>query len=960
MVIYEIILQIHNGTALGRNLEVILMSNNVLYAGSPWSAFSGPNLGYVMEQYELFLQSPEEVDPDLIALFQQFGAPTIEGGTTETEGAANVPSANLTKVFAAVQLADAIRSYGHLAADVYPLKDRQLDNSRIDVASYGLTDADLVEMPATLFFNNVPASVSNGKQAIDYLRAIYTGKAGFEYSHVDNKIEREWLQSKIESGIVNSSLTTEEKKAILERLTRVEDFERFIHKTFVGQKRFSIEGLDTLVVLLDEIVKAADEDKMNYLQIGMAHRGRLNVLTHVVNKPYDMMFSDFAHVPNDFFFPKDGSLEISKGWTGDVKYHMGATHTKNSGMKVKLAYNPSHLEVVSPIITGSTRAAQEDTTTPGTPKFDPSKALAVLVHGDAAFAGEGIVQETFNYANTNGFTTGGSIHIISNNMIGFTTEHYDSRSTHYSSDVAKGYGVPVIHVNADDPEAVVQVARIAFEYRQIFGKDILIDLIGFRRFGHNETDDPTVTNPSTYLIVAKHPTVRASYGERLTTEGIVTAEEVKNLDDQIYAEMQASYDHVKEVGAENGHFEVEMPEELKSGYPEVDTTIAKEDLQQINQDLLAWPESFEPQNKLAKILNKRVDAMQSGKIDWGHAETLAFAGILRDGNPIRITGQDAQRGTFSQRHLVLHDKNNGSEYTPLHHISGSNASFAVHNSPLTEAAIVGYEYGYNLENEKALSIWEAQFGDFANMAQIMFDNFISAARSKWGQKSGLVLLLPNGIEGQGPEHSSARIERYLQLSAENNWIVANCSTAGNYFHLIRRQAKMLGTEGVRPLVVTSPKSLLRHPLAAATIEQLSEGKFEEVIEQPGLGTAPKKVERIVIGSGKVMIDLADRVKDGEGYEKLHILRVEELYPFPSQKLSDIIAKYPNAKEIVWVQEEPKNQGPWKYALEYLLEVANGKKLSYVGRPEMSSTSEGDMDSHKVAQAKVIDEALAIN
>ncbi|MFC7687147.1 2-oxoglutarate dehydrogenase E1 component [Ureibacillus sp. GCM10028918] len=932
------------------------MSNNVLFAGSPWSAFSGPNLGYVMEQYDLYLQSPEQVEPELIALFQQFGSPIISNEQGAAESVTSQPG-NIKKIFAAVKLADAIRSHGHLAADIYPLKDRKLDSSRIELASYGLTEADLAEMPASLFFNNVPGSVINGKQAIDYLRSQYTGKIAYEYAHVQ-EAERQWIQDKIESGKSILNLDAEDKKALLERLTRVEDFEKFIHKTFVGQKRFSIEGLDSLVVLLDEIVRRADLEKMKYLQIGMAHRGRLNVLTHVVNKPYDMMFADFAHVPNDYFLPTDGSLEITKGWTGDVKYHMGATHSKKSGMKVKLAYNPSHLEVVSPVITGSTRAAQEVTSNTGAPSHDPSKALAVLVHGDAAFAGEGIVQEVFNYANTEGFSTGGSIHIISNNMIGFTTEHYDSRSTQYSSDVAKGYEIPVIHVNADDPEAVLQVAGLAFEYRQTFGKDILVDLIGYRRFGHNETDDPTVTNPLTYQIVTKHPTVRAMYGEKLANEGILTSDQVKKLDEEVYAEMQTSYDHVKEVGSKNGHFEIEMPEAVKNEYPEVNTSVSKEDLKQINDDLLAWPEGFEPQNKLAKILNKRVEALETDKIDWGHAETLAFAAILRDGNPIRITGQDAQRGTFSQRHLVLHDKNTGAELVPLHNVSDSKASFAVHNSPLTETAIVGFEYGYNLENENALTIWEAQFGDFANMAQVMFDNFISSSRSKWGEKSGLVFLLPNGMEGQGPEHSSARIERYLQLSAENNWIVANCSNAGNYFHLLRRQAKMLGTEAIRPLVIPSPKSLLRHPLAAASLEQLSEGGFQEVIEQPGLGGNAKKVERIILASGKVTIDLADRVQDGKGYDHLHIVRVEQLYPFPSQKLADIVAKYPNAKEIVWAQEEPKNQGPWKYALEYLLDLADGKKVKYVGRPEMSSTSEGDMDSHKIAQAKVIDEALA--
>lgn len=933
------------------------MSNNVLLAGSPWSAFSGPNLGYVMEQFELYLQNPEEVDADLVALFQQFGAPELATGTV-TEATVNVEPGNFTKVLAAVKLAEAIRNQGHLAADIYPLKDRKLDTSNIEVSAFGLTDADLVKMPASLFLAEIPASVTNGKEAIDYLRSIYTGKIAFEYAHVVVPEERAWIQSKIESGALQTQFSSDEKKAILERLTRVEGFEKFIHKTFVGQKRFSIEGLDTLVVLLDEIVRKSNAIKMKNVQIGMAHRGRLNALTHVLNKPYDMMFADFAHVPSELFLPKDGSLEVTKGWTGDVKYHLGATLTKESGMQVKLAYNPSHLEVVSPIIAGQTRAAQDDTTKPGWSTQDTSKSIAVLTHGDAAFPGEGIVTETLNFAKTKGFTTGGSIHIITNNMIGFTTEHYDSRSTVYSSDSAKGYGVPIIHVNADAPEAVVAVARFAFEYRQQFGKDILIDLIGYRRYGHNETDDPTVTNPLTYSIVSKHPTVRVLYGEQLVSEAVVQADEVANLDKTIYAEMQAAYDHVKEVGATSEHVSNEMPEEIANDYPEVETGVEKERLEKINKELLEWPTGFEPQNKLAKILAKRAEAIETGKIDWGHAETLAYATILQEGKSVRFTGQDAQRGTFSQRHLVLHDKNNGTEYTPLHGVSDAKASFVVHNSPLTETGVIGFEYGYNMENSNNLSVWEAQFGDFANMAQVMFDNFISSSRSKWGQKSGLVMLLPHGYEGQGPEHSSSRMERYLQLSAENNWIVANCSNAANYYHLIRRQAKMLGTEAIRPLVVISPKSLLRHPLAAASIEQLAEGSFQPVIEQPGLGGNPKKVERIVLTTGKLAVELSDRVKDGEGFDHLHIVRVEQLYPFPTAKLAEIIARYPKATEIVWAQEEPKNQGAWSYVLEYLLELADGKQIKYVGRKAMSSTSEGDMDSHKAAQAQVIEDAVA--
>jgi 2-oxoglutarate dehydrogenase E1 component len=940
-------------------LEVIFMSNNVLPAGSPWSAFSGPNLGYVLEQYDLFLQSPEEVEAELVELFKAYGGPVFaEGQAPVVSGDTAVPgTGDYKKVLAAVKLADSIREYGHLAADLYPLKNRALDTSRIEESVFNLTSTDLAAIPASVFFKNVPAGVTNGKEAIDFLKSVYTDKVGVEVAHLQNAEERAWIEAQVEAGAFKQALSVDEKKAMLERLTRVENFEKFIHKTFVGQKRFSGEGLDTQIILLDEIINASETKGVKNVRIGMAHRGRLNVLTHVLNKPYDMMFSDFAHVSNELFLPEDGRLEITKGWTGDVKYHMGASYTRDSGMNVKLAYNPSHLEVGNPIVIGSVRAAQDDTSAAGFAKHDPSKALGILLHGDAAFAGQGIVTEGFNFSQTEGFTTGGTVQIIANNMIGFTTELYDSRSSNYSSDPAKGYDIPVIHVNADSPETVAQVGRFVAEYRAKFKKDIVIDLIGYRRYGHNETDDPTVTNPETYKLVSKHEPIRALYGAELATTGVLSTDEVKALDTNIYAEMQAAYDHVKAMAEKDEHLTPEMPEEVKVEFPEIDTSVELDRLNKINEDLLVFEDGFEPQNKLGKILEKRRDAFANAKIDWGHAETLAYATITQDGTPVRFTGQDAQRGTFSQRHLVLHDKNNGSEYTPLHHVDGVNASFTVYNSPLTEAGVVGYEYGYNLENENVLSVWEAQFGDFANMAQVMFDNFISSARSKWGQKSGFVILLPHGYEGQGPEHSSSRMERYLQLSAENNWFVANCSNAGNYYHLLRRQAGLLGTEGVRPLVVVSPKSLLRHPLAAADANQLATGRFQEVIEQEGLGKNVKAVEKVVLGSGKVMIDLAERVKDGEGFDHLHIVRVEQIYPFPTQQVKDIIARFPNVKEIVWVQEEPKNQGSWTYVLETLYDIAEGKKVRYVGRPAMSSTSEGDGDSHKAAQAKLVNEAL---
>lgn len=932
------------------------MSNNVNAIGSPWAAFAGPNLAYVLEQYDLYLQSPEEVEAELVALFQTYGAPSVDGEAYVAETSA-APAGDFRKVLAAVNLAEEIRVHGHFAADLYPLKQKKLQTERFELAKFGLTEADLAAMPAEVFFTTVPAGITNGKQAIDHLLAVYTDKVGVEASHLLNAEERAWIEAQVEAGAFKQTLTVDQKKAVLERLTRIENFEKFIHKTFVGQKRFSGEGLDTQIILLDEMIKAAEAEGVKDVRIGMAHRGRLNVLTHVLNKPYDMMFSDFAHVSNELFMPEDGKLEITKGWTGDVKYHMGASYTYDSGLNVKLAYNPSHLEVGNPIVIGSVRAAQDDTSAAGFAKHDPAKAMGIILHGDAAFAGQGIVTEGFNFSQVEGFTTGGTVQIIANNMIGFTTELHDSRSSNYASDAAKGYDIPVIHVNADSPETVAAVGRFVAAYRAKFQKDIVVDLIGYRRYGHNETDDPTVTNPETYKLVSKHEPIRVLYGAELAAAGVVTEDEVKALDEKIYAEMQAAYDHVKSMAEKDEHKQPEMPEELKVEFPEIDTTVAPERLAKINEDLLVFADGFEPQNKLGRILAKRRDAFAEGKIDWGHAETLAYATITQDGTPVRFTGQDAQRGTFSQRHLVLHDKNNGSEYTPLHHIEGVKASFTVYNSPLTEAGVVGYEYGYNLENQNVLSVWEAQFGDFANMAQVMFDNFISSARSKWGQKSGFVMLLPHGYEGQGPEHSSSRMERFLQLSAENNWFVANCSNANNYYHLLRRQAALLGTEGVRPLVVVSPKSLLRHPLAAADAETLANGKFEEVIEQPTTGKNVDAVERIILATGKVTIDLAERVKDGEGFDHLHIIRVEQIYPFPTEQIKEIVARFPNVKEIVWVQEEPKNQGTWNFALESLYEIAAGKKVRYVGRPAMSSTSEGDGDSHKANQAALITEAV---
>ena len=936
------------------------MSKSLDTHRSPYASFSGPNLGYVIEMYELFKVSPELVDAELVEMFNKYGAPEMNINGEQAAAVGAVAPSEFGKVLSAYKLLDALRTYGHLAADIYPLNDRPKDSTRLELGYYGLTESDLQNMPATLFFKNVPMGVNDGLSAVNYLRTLYTGKIAYEFSHIIEEKERNWIQSKIENGDVTINLSPDDKKALLERLTKIEGFEKYIHRTFVGAKRFSIEGLDTLVVFLDELIRRSEEENTKKVLIGMAHRGRLNVLTHILNKPYEMMFAQFANVSDEPFLPSDGSIETTRGWFGDVKYHMGATYNSTSGMKRFLAYNPSHLEVVNAVVTGQTRAAQEQTNEAGLPKQDMDAAYAILIHGDAAFPGQGIVPETFNYSRVPGFKTGGSIHLIANNMIGFTTEQYDSRSTHYSSDPAKGFEVPVLHVNADCPESVVATAAFAFEYRKKFGKDIVIDLIGYRRYGHNEMDEPLVTNPMMYHGVHEHLTVRELYGTALVNEKVLTETDVTELDNDVFKIMLEAHDVVRNHPASKDKkpLDNKAPEVVLSGYPEVQTGVEKKVLQKMNEELLAYPNDFNVFGRLVRILKRREEPFnEKGKIDWAHAETLAFGSILQEGNPIRLTGQDVQRGTFAQRHLVLHDEKTGEKFVPLHQISESNASFSVHNSPLTESAIVGYEFGYNLEDQKALVIWEAQYGDFANMAQVMFDQFVSSSRSTWGQQSGLVMLLPHAYEGQGPEHSSARLERYLQLCAENNWTVANLSSAANYFHILRRQAKMLGEASMRPLVIMSPKSLLRHPLVGADVSDLTEGSFQTVLEQPGTGIVKEKVERILFASGKMAIDLAEKVKDGEGFDHLHIIRVEQLYPFPSEKISNIVSRYPNAKELVWVQEEPKNMGSWSFADPYIRELAGDKKVSYLGRIHRSSPSEGDGESHTIEQKRIISDAL---
>ncbi|KKI90192.1 2-oxoglutarate dehydrogenase [Bacillus sp. SA1-12] len=930
----------------------------------PWEDFHGPNLGYVMEQYDQYKIDPNSIDIELKEIFDTWGSPSIETNQMTVSADHDYISADkMIKIAEAVNLVTNIRRHGHLNASIYPFEDCSEKNEFLQLEEYDLTEEDLKDIPAHLLCKDAPEHVTNGLEAYQYLKDVYKRTIAFEFSHVHNYEEKTWLLKMVESGAIFKDLTNEKRRSILKRLTEVEGFEQFLHRTFVGQKRFSIEGLDMLVPILDELISSAVQSGTDTINIGMAHRGRLNVLAHVLGKPYEIIFSEFQHAPNKELVPSEGSIGINYGWSGDVKYHLGANkQIKDENTvraKVTLANNPSHLEFIDPIVEGYTRAAQEKRTEKGYPKQDESAAMAILIHGDAAFPGEGIVSETLNLNKLTGYQTGGTIHIIANNMIGFTTESRDSRSTKYASDIAKGYEIPIVHVNADDPEACLAAVYIAMEFRNKFKSDFLIDLIGYRRFGHNEMDEPSMTQPKLYEKVRKHPTVRALYGEKLVNEGVLKSEDLQNINEEVQSTLEKAHQKVPDNRVAQVH-EIKLPEFVNSGLPKLKTSVDKERLLQLNEELVKWPENFKVFPKLKKILEKRGKALsEHGKVDWSLGETLAFASILEDGTPIRLTGQDSQRGTFAHRHIVLHDIENGENYSPLHKLSNAKASFAVHNSPLSEGSVLGFEYGYNVFAPETLVLWEAQFGDFANAAQVFFDQFIAAGRAKWGQKSGLVMLLPHGFEGQGPEHSSARLERYLQLAAEDSWQVANLTSAAQYFHILRRQADLLKREEVRPLVIMTPKSLLRNLHSVSDITELSKGEFKPVIEQSGLGNAPEKVKRLVLCSGKVSIDLLDKLNTLEGdTDWVHILRVEELYPFPKQIITSIIDRLTSLEEIVWVQEEPQNMGAWLYIDPRLREIApQGVPVRYIGRRRRQSPAEGDPNIHKKDQERIVTEAL---
>jgi 2-oxoglutarate dehydrogenase E1 component len=907
------------------------------------------NDGYINEAYEAYRRDPASVDESWRQFFRFAenlgGAPPASTAPGQTTSAGQLDPAFLRDIAAAAELVDAIRSYGHLAVPLDPLGTQPEGTPELTPEFHGLSQEDLASIPGIA----LGASGGNAADVVARLRELYSSKIGFEISHVGRVEEREWLRQQIESGRLHAPLSEEEKRAILQRLTEVDGLERFLGRAYQGYKRFSIEGSDILVPMLDVAIEAASAQGAREVDLAMAHRGRINVLAHTLGKPYASIFEEFEgkHAATN---------AVSE--TGDVKYHLGATGTRTvstgAEVEVVLIPNPSHLEVVNPVLEGVARARQ---VLAGDGVRDEAAVLPICVHGDAAFPGEGVVPETFNLSGLDGFRTGGTMHIIVNNQVGFTTDPIDARSTRYASDLAKGFEVPIVHVNADDAESCVHVVRLGIEYRAKFGKDFLIDVVGYRRHGHNETDEPAFTQPTLYKKIRSHPTPREVWGSRLVGEGVVSEEEVKRLDaeaaanfDQIQTAMKAGEIHPPEYNP------AKEAEADQSGAGSGDTAVSVDLLRDLNDRLLKWPATLKVNPRLAKTLQRRAEAMgDAGGIDWGHAEALAFASLLTEGRSVRLTGQDSERATFSHRQAVLHDAESGEIYVPLQHVSDASskkpARIEIYNSPLSETAVLGFEYGYSTASEDTLVLWEAQYGDFVNVAQPIIDQFIAADRAKWGQDSSLVLLLPHGYEGQGPEHSSARLERFLQLCAEGNMRVAYPSTPAQYFHILRRQAQLYER---RPLILMQPKSLLRLPEAASRLSDLTSGSFRPVVDDPVGSQTRDAITRLVFCTGKIYYDLA-----AKRAPHVAIVRVEELYPWPGNQVAQIVDLYPAIEEVVWAQEEPKNQGAWSYVAPRLrVSTGNALMMRYIGRPDRASPAEGYAEAHKKEQDRIIAEVNA--
>ncbi len=841
------------------------------------------------------------------------------------------------------------RSLGHLLADIDPINTMPRgDAGELELTQYDLTNADLDSEFDT-------GDLAGGgrktlRKILDYLKEAYCGPIGYEIRYLNSMEQRQWLMAQIETDPVRPNLTRDDRLRVMTKLTAAEGLERYLHTRYVGQKRFSLEGGDSLIPMLSELIQRFGRKDVKEVIIGMAHRGRLNVLVNILGKAPEELFSEFEG---------DYHTENEDTQTGDVKYHQGFSadiQTEGGNVHVALSFNPSHLEIINPVVEGSTRARQER-------RHDVNRRMVVpiLIHGDAAFAGQGVVMETLNMSRTRGYSTGGTIHIIINNQIGFTTNTLDARSTLYCTEVAKMIQAPIFHVNGDDPEAVITTARLAMDYRNKFANDVIIDMVCYRRHGHNEADEPAITQPIMYGKIRNHQTPREIYAERLISLGVMTAREVQEL----VADYRNQLDSGKMVAGQvidpNKKLKMEnwdpyLTEEWDTDTP---TGVSAERLAALAEKLARWPEDFKVHPRVSKVLGERVEMARGKKsMDWGCAELLAYGSLLEDGYKVRLSGQDAGRGTFSHRHATLHDQSRPRTYVPLQFITDNPSDYLVINSLLSEEAVLGFEYGYATTTPKTLVIWEAQFGDFVNGAQVVIDQFISSSEAKWSRVCGLTLFLPHGLEGQGPEHSSARVERFLQLCAENNMQVCIPTTPSQMFHMLRRQ---LHRPLRRPLIVMTPKSLLRHKLSVSSVEALVNGRFQPVIDEID-DLDPAGVKRVVLCSGKVYYDILEE-RRLQGITDVAVLRLEQVHPFPGEHLDAAIRRYGNATELVWCQEEPKNQGIWYQIFYYLRRLRNksiGQELSYVGREGSPAPAVGYYKLHVEQQRKLVAEALKIN
>ena len=921
-----------------------------------YSFLNAASTAFFGDLYDKYLQNPDAVEPSWRAFFQGFDFAQEQYGTADEQAAQVVVERvvntenpalmdKVKKEFAVLNLINDYRTYGHLFAQINPLRPRESHTPTLAIENYGLTTADLSTTFDAAAEIGLPSSTLS--TIVEALQATYCRSIGTEYQYIRNVEERAWITKRLQQNRNTTPFTKEEKLLILQKLNQAASFENFLHTKYVGQKRFSLEGNDSLVAGLDFMVEAAAEQGVEHLVLGMAHRGRLNVLANIFDKNPQDIFSEF-----------DGKdYEMDDWFDGDVKYHLGITtqRTTRTGKKVdmNLVPNPSHLEAVNPVVGGITRAKQDRYC-----QTDMRKALPILIHGDAAISGQGIVYETIQMCGLKGFTNAGTVHIVLNNQVGFTANFSDSRSSLYCTDIAKMNESPVFHVNADDAEAVVHTFLLAIEYRQAFGKDVYINLFGYRKYGHNEGDEPRFSQPLMYKLIGKHDNAFHIYAQKLIAEGVTQQNYVSMIENAYKVALDADLEASRRepltilkpfMQTEWKGFEIASPEQMLQ---KVDTTFSKEKLTEIAAVLTELPEGKSFINKVKKVVSDRKEAFANNHIDWGMAELLAYGSLLTEGFDVRLTGEDVQRGTFSHRHAVLKTDDTEEEICFLKDLKNkelATGNFHIYNSSLSEYGVLGYEYGYAMASPRALTLWEAQFGDFSNGAQIMLDQYICCGEDKWKVQDGLVMLLPHGYEGQGAEHSSARVERYLQLCAENNMYVTNCTTPANFFHLLRRQMK---TTFRKPLVVFTPKSLLRHPQVISKLEDLAQGHFQEVLDDPII--VASKVKRVVFCSGRYYYDLyAEREKLGR--DDVALVRIEQLFPLPVEQLKAVIAKYPNATDFVWAQEEPKNMGAYGYMLMNFDLV----KWRYVGTPAYAAPASGshtrDRKRHNEAIAKVFED-----